>query len=205
MCTNLTFPTTSSEPFLVKRRFCSARGKTMRKFLMKIWKLLCLNLFFTRRIKMLSRPDDFMLYGQLGVDFFSISELLYPIMKVRLLLIRTKPNFYMIWDPNVGLGIDDCQFTLVVLLSGMTITRIDGTCLLTLLWSSTIWKLLQRLSSFLPDKTSSFKKTFSTMPQFVGLLLQRIQTMHSLDLKMNTHSGINLLVLDKLEHSEEVS
>ena len=27
--------------------------------------------FFTRRIKMLSRPDGFMLYGKLGVDFFS--------------------------------------------------------------------------------------------------------------------------------------
>ena len=32
--------------------------------------------FFTRRMKMLSRPDGFMLYGKLGVDFFSTSELL---------------------------------------------------------------------------------------------------------------------------------
>ena len=31
--------------------------------------------FFTRRMKMLSRPDGFMLYGKLGVDFFSTSEL----------------------------------------------------------------------------------------------------------------------------------
>ena len=44
--------------------------------------------FFTRRMKMLSRPDGFMLYGKLGVDFFSTSELLYPNMKVRLRLIR---------------------------------------------------------------------------------------------------------------------
>ena len=36
--------------------------------------------FFTRRMKMLSRPDGFMLYGKLGVDFFSTSELLYPNM-----------------------------------------------------------------------------------------------------------------------------
>ena len=40
--------------------------------------------FFTRRMKMLSRPDGFMLYGRLGVDFFSTSELLLPNMKARL-------------------------------------------------------------------------------------------------------------------------
>ena len=66
--------------------------------------------FFTRRMKMLSRPDGFMLYGKLGVDFFSTSELLYPNMKVRLRLIRARPNFYMISDnPNVSLGIVDCS------------------------------------------------------------------------------------------------
>ena len=66
--------------------------------------------FFTRRMKMLSRPDGFMLYGELGVDFFSTSELLYPNMKVRLRLIRARPIFYMISDnPNVSLGIVDCS------------------------------------------------------------------------------------------------
>ena len=66
--------------------------------------------FFTRRRKMLSRPDGFLLYGNLGVDFFSTSELLYPNMKLRLRLIRTGPNFYMISDnPNVSLGIVDCS------------------------------------------------------------------------------------------------
>ena len=65
---------------------------------------------FTRRKKMLSRPDGFMLYGKLGVDFFSTSELLYPNMKIRLGLIRARPNFYMISDnPNVSLGIVDCS------------------------------------------------------------------------------------------------
>ena len=34
--------------------------------------------FFTRRLDLLSRPDSFMLYGKLGVDFFFTSELLYP-------------------------------------------------------------------------------------------------------------------------------
>ena len=66
--------------------------------------------FFTRRMKMLSRPYGFILYGKLGVDFFSTSELLYPNMKVRLRLIRARPNFYMVSDnPNVSLGIVDCS------------------------------------------------------------------------------------------------
>ena len=66
--------------------------------------------FFTRRLKLLSRPDGFMLYGKLGIDFFSTSELLYPNMKIRLRLFRARPNFYMISDnPNVSLGIVDCS------------------------------------------------------------------------------------------------
>ena len=66
--------------------------------------------FFTRRMKLLSRPDGFMLYGKLGIDFFSTSELLYPNMKVRLQLTRARPNFYMISDnPNVSLVIVDCS------------------------------------------------------------------------------------------------
>ena len=61
-------------------------------------------------MKMLSRPDGFMLYGKLGVDFFSTYELLYPNMKIRLRLIRARPKFYMISDnPNVSLGIVDCS------------------------------------------------------------------------------------------------
>ena len=44
-------------------------------------------------MRLLSRPDGFMLYGKLGADFFSTSELLYPNMKVRLRLVRVGPNF----------------------------------------------------------------------------------------------------------------
>ena len=66
--------------------------------------------FFTRRKELLSRPDGFMLYGKLGIDFFSVSELLYPNMRFRLRLIRAKTNFYLISDnPNVSLGIVDCS------------------------------------------------------------------------------------------------
>ena len=65
--------------------------------------------FFTRRMKLLSRPDGFMLYGKLGIEFFSTSELLYPNMKTRLRLIRPRPIFYMISDnPNVSLDCSLC-------------------------------------------------------------------------------------------------
>ena len=64
--------------------------------------------FFTRRMKLLNRPDGFMLYRKLWIDFFSISELLYPNMKNRLLLIRARLIFYMISGyPNVSLGLVD--------------------------------------------------------------------------------------------------
>ena len=52
--------------------------------------------FFTRRMKLYSRPDRFMLYGKLGIDFLTTSELLYPNMKVRIRVIWARPNFYMI-------------------------------------------------------------------------------------------------------------
>ena len=51
-----------------------------------------------------------MLYGKLGVDFSSISELLPSIMKNRLRLNRASPNFHMIIDnPNISLVIVDCS------------------------------------------------------------------------------------------------
>ena len=65
---------------------------------------------FTRRMKLLSRPDGFMLYGKLGIDFFSTSELLHPNMNIRLRLIRAGLDFYMISDnPNISLGIVGCS------------------------------------------------------------------------------------------------
>ena len=40
MRTNLILPTTSSEPSLNTREFCTARGTTMKNILMKLWKHL---------------------------------------------------------------------------------------------------------------------------------------------------------------------
>ena len=51
-----------------------------------------------------------MLLGKLRVGFFSICELLYPIMKITLRLTRARPNIYMISDNfNVSPGIVDCS------------------------------------------------------------------------------------------------
>ena len=50
------------------------------------------------------------MYGKLGIDFLTTSELLYPNMKVRIRLIRARPIFYMISEnPHVSLGIVDCS------------------------------------------------------------------------------------------------
>ena len=66
--------------------------------------------FFTRRMKLYSRPDGFMLYGKLDIDFLTTSELLYPNMNVRIRLIRARTNFCMISEnANVSLGIVDCS------------------------------------------------------------------------------------------------
>ena len=202
MPTNLTFPKTSREPFLNKGEFCTARVTNMKHFQMKLWKRLCLQLSFTMRLKMLSRQDPLASCCMVawGVDFFPTSELLYPNMKIRLQVIRVRPTFQP--TPTLIMVLLIVHFTLVVLLSRMIITGNERTCLLALVWSSTTWNFLQRLSS---DKTNSFNKTFSTMLQFVGLLLQWIQTMDSLDLILKIHSGINNLISDKLEYSEEIN
>ena len=48
--------------------------------------------------------------GKLGVDIFSTSEMFYPIKKIRLRMIRARPNFYIISEnSNVSLGIVDCS------------------------------------------------------------------------------------------------
>ena len=63
---------------------------------------------FTSRMKMRSRPDGFILYEKLSVDFLCISEQLYPNLIKKLRLIRARLDFYMVRDnPVVSLGIVD--------------------------------------------------------------------------------------------------
>ena len=107
--TSLTFQTTLRQPSLNTREFCIVKAVTMNRIL-KILVTPYLIPFFRRKMELLSRPDGFMLYGKMGIDFFSTSELLYPNMKFRLRLITARPNYYMISDnPNVSLRIVDCS------------------------------------------------------------------------------------------------
>ena len=206
MRTNLIVPTTSREPSLNTTEFCTARGTTMKKLLMKLWKLLCLNLFSQGEWKCLADPMASCCMVNWGLTlspllncYTQVWKLGYDLSEPDLISTRLATTPTLVFELLI------VHFTLVVLLSRMIITKNEWTPFLTLLWSSTIWKLLQRLSSFLPDKASSFKKTFSTMLQFVGFLLLRIRTLHSLDLIMKILSGISNLISDKLEYSEEVS
>ena len=51
--------------------------------------------FFTRRMKLLSRPDGFMLYGKLGIDFFCSTSVrspqtMFQLLQMTLLLLSTR-------------------------------------------------------------------------------------------------------------------
>ena len=62
-------------------------------------------------MKLLTVREGFIMYGKLGVDFFSTFELLYPNIKIRLRVIRARHNFYMVSDnPNENPGVVDCSF-----------------------------------------------------------------------------------------------
>ena len=85
-------------------------GTSVKSSLMQLWNLLCLNIFFTRRMMCLSIHDGFIVYDHRGIDFFSISEMLFPKMKFMLQLISSRPCFYMKSNNhNVGLVSVDCS------------------------------------------------------------------------------------------------
>ena len=85
-------------------------GYAYEEFSDKVMKALLSETFSTRTMKMLSRPDGFMLYGKLGVESFSNSEMLYPKLMVGLRLLRVRPNFYMSSDESIlTVAIADCS------------------------------------------------------------------------------------------------
>ena len=95
-------------------------------------------------------------------------------MKVRLRIIRARPHFYMISDnPNVGLGIVDCSLYTrrIALKDDYHKKRMDM-----LAYTPVEFNYLEPLAKIfiLPASQNQFieKKTFSTMLQFLGLLLQ---------------------------------
>ena len=74
---------------------------------------------FTYRANFLGAELAFSLYGRLAIDLFTCEKLLLPKTKVRIKLIRARPNFYMLSDnPNVSLKIVDCSlFTRTILVA----------------------------------------------------------------------------------------
>ena len=73
----------------------------------------------TDRANSLGSGKTFSLYGRLAIHLFTCEKLLHPKTKVRIKLIRARPNFYMLSDnPNVILKIVDCSlFTRRVLVA----------------------------------------------------------------------------------------
>ena len=91
---------------------------------------------------MLSRSDGFILYGKMGAEFFSTSELLYPNMKISLRLIRARPDFLRsATTPTLALELLIAHSTLDVMLSSIFLTRKKRTWVIILLWNSIIWDL----------------------------------------------------------------
>ena len=160
--------------------------------------------FFTRRMKLLSRPDGFMLYGKLGFDFLSTSELLYPNMKIRLRLIRTRAKFYMISDnPNISFEIVDCSLYTrrIALKDDYHKKRMDM-----LAYAPVEYNYLETLAKTLivPVRQNQIiqENIFNNAPiRRVAIAMNTNSAFTSFFLP-KTHSGINNLISDKLEYSE---
>ena len=74
---------------------------------------------FPDRAHSLGSGITFSLYGRLAIDLFTCEKLLLPKTKVRIKLIRSRPNFYLRSDnPNVSLKIfESLPFTRRVLVA----------------------------------------------------------------------------------------
>ena len=124
-------------------------------------------------------------------------------MKTRVRLVTARPNFYKINDnPNISLGVVDCSFYTrsIALKDDYHKKQMEM-----LPYTPVEFIYLETLAKFLSfplDKTRSPKKTFSTMLQFVKLLIQLIQTLHSLDSRPKNFSGLSTLISDEIEYSE---
>ena len=175
MRTSFTFPRISRGPSWNTREFCTAMGTAVKKFLMKLGTRFCLNLFSQREGKSLVDHMASCWIANWESTFSALLNCCNQIWKSELELI-----LYMISDdPKVSLG------NVARPLYAHRIALKDDFCkkeeirLRILLWSTKFWKLWQRLSVFLPDKNSSFKKKniFNNAP------VRRIAT------AMNTNSA----------------
>ena len=179
--------TISREQSLNTRGCCIARVTTLKKSHMRLWKHLCLNPCFTRKLKMLCIPDGFMLYGKLGVDFFSTSELVCPKTKVTLKLIRARPNFDIISDnPNISFAIvNSFPYARRVPLKD-DYHKKRGDMLVNTPVDYNYLKILAK-TYIIPARQNYFfqENIFTDVP------VAKIQTQRSLDHILKTPSGIN--------------
>ena len=74
---------------------------------------------FTDRANSSGIGISFSLYERLAIDLFTCKKLMLPNTKVRIKLIRARPNFYVLSDnPNISLKIVDCSlFTRKILIA----------------------------------------------------------------------------------------
>ena len=87
---SLTSPTTSSEPSPIIKEVCTAMRMTIKNVPMKLWMPPCLNPFFTITMKMLSRPNIFILNGTLWAVFSILTRLQF--FEMLLQEIQTVPS-----------------------------------------------------------------------------------------------------------------
>ena len=136
-----------------------------------------------------------MLYGELGVDFFTTSELLYPNIKVKIRLIKARPNLYMISDnPYVSLGTVDCSLYngRITLKDDYHKKRMDM-----LAYSPVEYNYLGTLAKnfIVPARQNQFiqKKTFSTRQPSDGMPMQRTHILFSRVSPLKINTGISSL------------
>ena len=65
--------------------------------------------FRSRKAKM---NEEFFFYGMLGIDVFTYDKFLLPDVKIRLRLVRSRPNFYSITNQNINFSCSILQASL---------------------------------------------------------------------------------------------
>ena len=97
---------------------------------------------FTDSANSLGSGITFSLYGRLATDLFTCEKLLLAKTKVRIKLIRARPNFYRLsGNPNVSVKIVDCSlFTRTILVAEPIHQKLNG------IWNGNLlntitWKL----------------------------------------------------------------
>ena len=127
-------------------------------------------------------------------------------MKIRLRLIRARPNFYKISDnPNVSLGIVDSSLYTrrIALKDEYHKKRMDM-----LAYTPVEFNYLETLAKtfIIPTRQNQFihENIFNNAPVRLIAIAMNTNSAFTGFIPKN-HSGINNLISDKLEHSEEVN